>query len=64
MSDERPVDLIPVTEARKLLGVSPTKMSQLLKDGYIRHFADLLDRRVKLVSESEVLSLKRGRKAA
>lgn len=64
MGDLRPGDLIPVTEARRLLGVSPAKMSQLLKDGIIRHFPDLLDRRVKLVSESEVLSLKRGRKAA
>jgi hypothetical protein len=64
MISGRPVDLIPVTEARRLLGVSPAKMSQLLKEGTIRHFPDLLDRRVKLVSEAEVLSLKRGRKAA
>lgn len=33
-------------------------MSQLLKDGVVRHFPNLLDRWVKLVSEAEVLSLK------
>lgn len=64
MAESRPADLIPATEARKMLGVSPAKMSQLLKEGVIRHFPDLLDKRVKLVSESEVLSLRRGRKAA
>ena len=64
MAESRPADLIPVTEARKMLGVSPAKMSQLLKEGVVRHFPDLLDKRVKLVSEAEVLSLRRGRKAA
>ena len=64
MVENRPNDLIPVAEARKLIGVSPTKMAQLLKVGMLRHFPDLLDKRVKLVSESEVLSLKSGRKAA
>jgi hypothetical protein len=39
-------------------------MAQLIKDEVVRHFPDLLDKRVKLVSESEVLSLKSGRKAA
>jgi hypothetical protein len=64
MLNNRPIDLIPVSEARKLLGVSPAKMSQLIRDGIIRHYPDLLDKRVKLVSEAEVTSLKRGRKAA
>lgn len=64
MSIKQPSDLIPVAEARQLLGVSPVKMSQLLKDGVIRHFPDPLDKRVKLVSESEVLALKGRRKAA
>ena len=64
MAESRPADLIRVTEARKMLGVSPAKMSQLLKEGVVRHFPDLLDKRVKLVSEAEVLSLRRGRKAA
>lgn len=57
MQDERPNDLIKVTAARKLLGVSPMKMAQLLKDGYLRTFDNPLDRRVKLVSRAEVDSL-------
>jgi len=60
----RPNDLIPVTEARSMLRISPAKMSQLLKEGVIRYFPDQLDKRVKLVSEAEVLSLREGRKAA
>ena len=57
MSETRPVDLILVTEARRLLGVSPAKMSQLLKEGVLRYFPNPLDRREKLVSKSEVLAL-------
>jgi hypothetical protein len=52
-----PSDLITATEARKLLGVSPLKMSKMLRDGTIRHFPDPLDERKKLVSKSEILSL-------
>jgi hypothetical protein len=57
MSHTKPIDLILVTEARRLLGVSPAKMSQLLKEGVIRHFPNPLDRREKLVSKAEVLAL-------
>ena len=57
MQDERPNDLIKVTAARKLMGVSPMKMAQLIKDGYLRTFDNPLDRRVKLVSRAEVDSL-------
>lgn len=57
MQDERPNDLIKVTAARKLMGVSPMKMAQLLKDGFLRTFDNPLDRRVKLVSRAEVDSL-------
>jgi len=65
MSEKAPNDLITVAEARKLLGVSTVKIAQLIKDGYIRHFPDPLDKRVKLVSEAAVRALKlRGRKAA
>ncbi|HEY0078504.1 MAG TPA: hypothetical protein VGB73_07640 [Pyrinomonadaceae bacterium] len=66
MLNDQPTDLIQVAEARRLLGVSTVKMSQLLRDGAIRHFPDPLDKRVKLVSESEVLSLKvrRAQRAA
>lgn len=52
-----PADLITTSEAKDLLGVSHTKMTQLLKLGYVRYFQNPLDRRVKLVSKEEVLSL-------
>jgi len=61
---ERPQDLISLSEARLLIGVSRLKMGQLVKDGYLEAYADLLDRRVKLVSRAEVLSLKIREKAA
>ncbi len=57
MQDERPNDLIKVTAARKLMGVSPMKMAQLIKDGFLRTFDNPLDRRVKLVSRAAVDSL-------
>jgi hypothetical protein len=57
MREIQPSDLITVAEARDLLGVSHTKMSQLVKRGVVRHFPNQLDGRVKLVSKSEVLAL-------
>jgi hypothetical protein len=57
-SMDKPNDLITSTAARKLLGISPTKMSQLLKNGIIRYYPDPLDDRKKLVSKSEVINLK------
>ena len=61
----RPEDLIRTTEARKLLGVSTVKMTQLIKDGVFTVYEDLLDRRVKLISRTEVKALKhRSVKAA
>lgn len=63
MLKEEPQDLISVAEARKLLGVSPIKMAELLKAGHIRHFPYVLDRRVKLVSRSEVMALRRDKAA-
>lgn len=57
MNTHRPGDLIKVTTARKLLGVSPMKMAQLIKDGFLHTFDNPLDRRVKLVSRAEVDSL-------
>jgi hypothetical protein len=53
-----PSDLITSTAARRLLGVSTWKMSQLLKSGRIHHYPDPLDERKKLVSKAEVESLK------
>jgi len=61
----RPEDLLSTTEARKLLGVSTVKMTQLIKHGVFTVYEDLLDRRVKLISRSEVEALKnRSVKAA
>ena len=60
----QPTDLITASEARKLLGVSAVKMAQLIKDGILRHFPNPLDRREKLVSKAEVLSLKPRRAEA
>ena len=54
----KPDDLITATAARKLLGISPLKMTKLLSTGVLRHFTDPLDDRKKLVSRNEVLALK------
>ena len=64
MQNDKPLDLIRVAEARKLLGVSRIKIAELIRDGYIRHFPYPLDKRVKLVSKSEVLALRVGERAA
>jgi predicted DNA-binding transcriptional regulator AlpA len=57
-------DLISVTEARELLGVSRQKMANLISTGMLRHYPDPLDLRSKLVRRTEVLSLKKRDKAA
>ena len=57
MDNAQPSDLITTSEARKLLGVSQAKMAQLLKQGYLRFYDNPLDRRMKLVSEADVVSL-------
>ncbi len=59
-----PNDLITATLGRKLLGISPNKMRDLLRDGLLRYFPDPLDNRKKLVSKSEVLALKMPRAEA
>jgi len=64
MPKDAPMDLIPAAEARKLLGVSPVKMAELIREGHIRHFSYPIDRRVKLVSRAEVLALKPKRAEA
>lgn len=58
MMIQQPADLIKTTEAQLILGVSSAKMSRLLKEGVLKHWANPLDNRVKLVSKSEVLGLK------
>lgn len=64
--DTRPNDLITNTEARKLLGVSPIKMAELIREGVLSHWPNPLDKRVKLVSLKQVNNLLklRGKKAA
>ena len=57
MGNLRPNDLITVKEARHLLGVSHTKMSQMVKKEIIRHFSNPLDGREKLVSKAEIIAL-------
>jgi DNA-binding MarR family transcriptional regulator len=58
MQHEIPTDLMPVKDARILIGVSHTKMTQLIRDGFVRTYPNVLDRREKLVSKAEVLALR------
>ncbi len=51
---------INLTQARRILGVSPNKMSKLVSDGTLHHELDPLDQRVKLVLLSDVEQLKRS----
>jgi hypothetical protein len=60
-SDSKPsieAEKLTLTQARKLLGVSPNKMSKLISDGTLRHEQDPLDQRVKLVRRKDVENLK------
>jgi predicted DNA-binding transcriptional regulator AlpA len=50
-------DLITLNEARSLLGVSRMKIWRLVKEGSLTAIPNKLDKREKLVSKSEVLSL-------
>lgn len=61
MHSSQPKDLISVTGARKLLGVSRIKMAELLKNKVISHYPYPIDRRVKLVSKAAVMALKNTR---
>jgi hypothetical protein len=53
------VKKINLTQARKILGVSPNKMSKLISDGTLAYEQDPLDQRVKLVVLKDVENLKR-----
>ena len=64
LNKEEPNDLISLTEARSLLGVSRLKIAELVRAGHLQTFPALLDRRVKLVSRAAVLQLQRREKAA
>jgi hypothetical protein len=46
--------LVNVSEAQKLLGVSKKKMAALLAEGSIPYKQDILDKRVKLVRVEDV----------
>jgi hypothetical protein len=59
--DSRKINL---TEARKILGVSPNKMSKLVTDGTLRYELDPLDQRVKLVFLKDVEKLRRQSRKA
>ena len=54
-------ELINVTEARRILGISANKMSALIGSGALPYEQDPLDRRVKLVRRSDVEGLMRKR---
>ena len=61
---EKPEDLVTLSEAAKLLGVSRPKMSRLVGSGKLATFDDPLDERAKLVSRQDVLALQVRAKAA
>jgi hypothetical protein len=50
-------ELITVTEARRILGISANKMSALIGSGTLPYEQDPLDRRVKLVRRADVEGL-------
>ncbi len=54
-------ELITVTEARRILGISANKMSALIGSGTLPYEQDPLDRRVKLVRRDDVEGLMRKR---
>lgn len=58
MIAQRPADLISTAEARSILGVSHDKMARLLKSGALKHYRDVRDLRLKLVSRGAVEGLK------
>lgn len=48
------LELIKVTEAQRLLGVSKKKMASLLAEGTLPFELDPLDKRVKLINRADV----------
>lgn len=51
-------EYITIKTAREMLGVSRTKMADLLRDGTLPTVDDALDKRKKLVKRSDVEQLK------
>lgn len=64
LNHRKPEDLITLSEAARLLGVSRPKMSRLVGGGKLTTYDDPLDERAKLVSRQEVLALQVRSKAA
>jgi excisionase family DNA binding protein len=62
--NDHPTDLITLSEASRLLGVSRPKMSRLVAAGKLTTYEDPLDDRAKLVSRQEVLALQVRARAA
>jgi hypothetical protein len=54
----KPRDLIPLHEARELIGASEYKMTALIKNKMLRFYTNPMDKRYRYVSKSEVLKLK------
>jgi hypothetical protein len=63
-NESKPSDLITLSEAARLLGVSRPKMSRLVSAGRLITHSDPLDERAKLVRRAEVLALQVRAKAA
>lgn len=57
MNTQNPKDLIPVSEARRLLSVSPYKIARLIKEEQLHTYPNHLDKRIKFVSKKDVLAL-------
>ncbi len=64
MKEPSPDELITMSEAQRILGVSQVKMSKIVKEGMLRHWRNPLDARVKLVSRRHVEALKSMRTKA
>jgi predicted DNA-binding transcriptional regulator AlpA len=63
-SMDKPDDLISTTQAIRLIGISTATMARLIKDKTIQTYSNPFDKREKLVSKAELLSLKPKRAEA
>ena len=59
--DEEWPEKMPLSEARKYLGISEAKMTSLISNGVLKYEQDLLDHRVKLVKRDALEELLRKR---
>jgi hypothetical protein len=56
---ERPPEKMKLSDARKYLGVSFTKMTELIRSGKLSYEPSVLDCRVKLVRRSDLDKLRK-----